>query len=51
MRGEEWHQCYGTDIQLVIDKSLSELAEESLIEPATQYQLRQELRQHNNTFL
>ncbi|KAL3487690.1 hypothetical protein BJX62DRAFT_240754 [Aspergillus germanicus] len=51
MRGEEWHQCYGSDIQLVIDKSLSELADESLIEPGTQYRLRQELRQHNNTFL
>ncbi|KAL3440034.1 hypothetical protein BJX65DRAFT_315171 [Aspergillus insuetus] len=52
MRGEEWHQCYGSDVQLVIDKSLSELVEEGLIKPATQHRLRQELlSQHNNTFL
>ncbi|KAJ0423480.1 hypothetical protein BJY00DRAFT_278634 [Aspergillus carlsbadensis] len=52
LRGEDGLQCHGFDIQLVVDKSLGELAEEGLIGSETQCRLRQELlRQHDNTFL
>ncbi|KAL4786828.1 hypothetical protein BJX76DRAFT_354828 [Aspergillus varians] len=52
LRGEDQAHLFGSDIQLVVKKNLSELAEEGLIEPRTRDRLCQQLlQQHDNTFL